>query len=184
LIWVKLFLLVTGSAGLVWVSRIPLRSFSSHGFYRFFAWECILSLILLNLDHWFDSPFTFRQLVSWLFLIGSIFLVIHGVYLLKLVGKPDGQRSDDELINFEKTTRLVVRGAYRYIRHPLYSSLLFLAWGAFLKDISWGAAILVMAATVFLVLTARFEEKENIQFFGTEYEEYMRHTRMFVPFLF
>jgi protein-S-isoprenylcysteine O-methyltransferase Ste14 len=49
----------------------------------------------------------------------------------------------------EKTTILVTTGAYRYIRHPLYSSLLFLAWGIFFKAPSWPGGLLALAATFF-----------------------------------
>jgi protein-S-isoprenylcysteine O-methyltransferase Ste14 len=37
---------------------------------------------------------------------------------------------------------------------------------------------------MFLVATVRAEEAENIHFFGPAYREYMRQTKMFVPFLF
>jgi protein-S-isoprenylcysteine O-methyltransferase Ste14 len=70
------------------------------------------------------------------------------------------------------------------IRHPLYSSLLFLAWGIFFKQVSLTATTLVLVATVSLVATVRVEEAENIQRFGDEYVDYMKTTRMFIPFLF
>jgi protein-S-isoprenylcysteine O-methyltransferase Ste14 len=88
------------------------------------------------------------------------------------------------LVAFEKTTALVTTGAYSYIRHPLYSSLLFLAWGIFFKDPSWLGGLLALGATLFLVATARVEEAENLRFFGEAYREYMKQTGMFVPFLF
>jgi protein-S-isoprenylcysteine O-methyltransferase Ste14 len=66
----------------------------------------------------------------------------------------------------------------------MYSSLLFLAWGVFLKDLSWLSAILALAATVFLVATAKMEEAENIRFFGPAYQTYIRQTKRFIPFLF
>jgi protein-S-isoprenylcysteine O-methyltransferase Ste14 len=36
---------------------------------------------------------------------------------------------------------------------------------------------------LFLVATARVEEAENLRFFGEEYQEYMKRTKMFVPYL-
>lgn len=75
-------------------------------------------------------------------------------------------------------------GAYKYIRHPLYSSLLFLAWGAFLKHLSWLGLILVVAASIFLFLTARSDESECLLHFGDAYRTYMRGTKRFVPFVF
>jgi len=172
------------STGIVWVSRSALLDFRSHGFYRFFAWEAILALVLLNLDRWFYRPFSLQQLLSWPLLLASLFLVIDGVRLLRLVGQPDEAREDPSLIGIEKTTTLVTVGAYRYIRHPLYSSLLFLAWGTFFKHPSWVGVFLALTATVFLTLTARVEEAENLLFFGAAYQGYMKQTKMFIPFLF
>ena len=181
----KIILFVVASAGLVYISRASLRAPRSHGFYRFFAWEAILALILVNVEYWFWNPFSLQQILSWIFLIASAFLVVHAVHLLRRIGKPDTQRSGDEAaIGFEKTTQLVVVGAYKYIRHPMYSSLLFLTWGVLFKDLSSLSGIFALAATVFLVATAKAEEKEDIRFFGTSYQTYIKQTKMFIPFLF
>ncbi len=180
----KVIVFVVASVGLVWVSWPSLRSFRFHGFYRFFTFELILSLILLNLNYWFYEPFSIHQIISWLLLIVSLFLVIHGFQLLRRVGKPDSEREDPSLIGIEKTTELVTVGAYRYIRHPLYSSLLFLAWGVFFKHPSWVGVSLAVITSFFLTMTAKIEEAENICFFGPAYESYMKQTKMFIPFLF
>ena len=175
---------VVGSAVLIYVSRASLRAPRSHGFYRFFAWEAILALTSLNLYHWFDNPFAWHQLISWFLLMVSLFLVIHGVRLLQQRGKRNTQRDDAPMFEFEKTTAIVVAGAYRYIRHPLYSSLLFLAWGVAFKATSWLNGLLAVIATLFLIATAQAEEVEDIRFFGPAYQEYMKQTKMFIPFLF
>ena len=181
----KTLLFLVASSGIVYISRASLRSPRSHGFYRFFAWEAILALILLNAEYWLWNPFSLHQVISWIFLIASAFLVVHAVHLLRMIGKPTAERSDDEAaIGFEKTSQLVTVGAYKYIRHPMYSSLLFLTWGVLFKDLSWLAGIFALAATVFLVATAKAEEAENVHFFGTAYQTYIKQTRMFIPFIF
>ncbi|MBN1659357.1 MAG: isoprenylcysteine carboxylmethyltransferase family protein [Anaerolineae bacterium] len=181
---VKGLFFLLGTAGLAYLSRASLAAPRSHGFYRFFAWEAILALFLLNVDVWFRAPFSWHQILSWALLVISALLVIGGVRLLTHSGAPDAARDDVPMVAFEKTTRLVTTGLYRYIRHPLYSSLLFLTWGIFFKTPSWLGGALAAAATLCLVATARVEEAEDIRFFGEEYQEYMRHSRMFVPFLF
>lgn len=133
-------------------------------------------MILLNLEVWFKNPFSVPQIISWVLLIISIFLVIHGVHLLRAVGKPRDALED--------TTKLVLQGAYKYIRHPLYSSLLFLAWGVFFKNLDLLNTTLVVIATLFLAATARAEEAENLQKFGPAYADYMKKSKMFVPFVF
>jgi protein-S-isoprenylcysteine O-methyltransferase Ste14 len=181
----KIFLFVVASAGIAYISRASLRSPRSHGFYRFFAWEAMLALILLNVEYWFWNPFSLQQITSWIFLVASAFLVVHAVHLLRNMGKPSAQRSEDEAsIGFEKTTQLVVVGAYKYIRHPMYSSLLFLTWGVLFKDLSWLSGVFALAASFFLVATAKAEEAEDIRFFGASYQAYIKQTKMFIPFLF
>jgi protein-S-isoprenylcysteine O-methyltransferase Ste14 len=181
LLKITIFVIVAGI--LVYISRASLTNPKSHGFYRFFAWIDIAALIVINSDAWFANPLALHQIISWILLIISIVLVIEGISLLQTIGKPDKSRYDNTLLGMEKTTRLVVVGLYKYIRHPLYSSLLFLGWGVFFKSISIISAILIILATTGLILTARKEERENIAYFGGEYQEYMKKTRMFIPYL-
>lgn len=176
-------ILVGTTVLIVYVSRHSLRDPRSHGFYRAFAWEIILLLIVLNLHRWFLDPLSWNQIVSWLLLAVSLFLVIHVVHLLRSIGRPDPRRNDVALIGIEKTTVLVTDGAYGLIRHPAYSSLLFLGWGVFFKHPSLAGGLLGAAATALLVATAKTEELENIRYFGRAYIDYMRRTWMFVPFL-
>ncbi len=172
----QLIIFAIASVGIILFSWPSLRNPQAHGFYRFFAFEAILALILLNLEHWFRDPFSTAQIVSWLLLTASLVMVIHGFYLLRVIGKPQG--------NLENTTILVTLGAYQYIRHPLYSSLLYLGWGAFFKDPSLPGGLLALIAAAALIATAKVEEAENIAKFGAAYARYKQTTRMFVPFLF
>jgi protein-S-isoprenylcysteine O-methyltransferase Ste14 len=172
----KLIIFAVASVGNVLFSWKPLKNPHSHGFYRFFAFELILASVLLKVHVWFNDPLSFHQIVSWVLLIICSALVVHGFYLLRAIGRPSG--------DFENTSRLVVVGAYKYIRHPMYASLFYLAWGVFFKDPDMSGLILVLLTTFFLVASARVEEGENIRKFGTEYTIYMVRTRMFIPFLY
>ncbi len=184
MLW-KIIFFVVGTAFLLLVSRASLRDPRSHGFYRFFAWETMLILFLLNVTYWFENPFAWYQLIAWFLLFLSIVPVVWGTLLLRKHGKPVEKREQDPtLLAFEKTTNLVTSGIYRYIRHPLYCSLLLLTWGFFFKHPSWAGGALAAVATGFLVLTAQADEAECVKFFGTAYEEYMKKTKRFIPFLF
>jgi protein-S-isoprenylcysteine O-methyltransferase Ste14 len=161
---------------IVYISWPSLRDVRAHGFYRFFALQAILGLVLVNLPAWFQDPFSAGQVISWLLLAVSLGLVIHAARLLRTAGRPSG--------GVESTTVLVKQGAYRYIRHPLYSSLLFLAWGAFLKNITLPSTLLVLVASLSLAATASVEEAENLRKFGADYAAYQQSTRRFIPFVF
>jgi len=173
---------IVGTLCLALVSRRVLLKPRSHGFWRFWAWETILVLFLRKMGGWFVDPFSWHQLLSWGLFLLSIAFVIEGLRLLRDVGKRDGTR-DTELLGLEKTAELVTSGLYRLVRHPLYASLLFLAWGIFFKAPTAIDACLVLAASVFLVATARIEEGENLAFFGEAYAEYMKRSRMFIPWV-
>ncbi len=173
---IRTILFILASGGIVIFSFPSLRNPRSHGFFRFFAFETLLVLTLTNVGSWFIDPFSIAQVVSWILLGCSVFLAIYGFYLLRVIGRPQG--------NLESTTRLVIIGAYKYIRHPLYSSLLLLAWGVCLKDPGLFSIVLALVTSVFLYATARAEEAENLAKFGHEYESYRQFTKMFIPRLF
>jgi protein-S-isoprenylcysteine O-methyltransferase Ste14 len=175
---------VVASAGILCLSWRSLHWPRSHGFSRFFAFEFIAALVVLNAPHWFRDPFAPRQLVSWVLLFGSIWPAVAGLRLLRTRGRPSREAYDPTKLAFEKTTALVATGMYRYIRHPMYASLLGLAWGTALKDLSAASVALALAASVSLFVTAVAEERENVAQFGPSYAEYMKTTRRFIPFLF
>jgi len=158
--------------------------FKSHGFYRSISWLCIAWLFATNYIDWFNNPFSVRQIISWIFLIISGYLVIVGVIFLKKIGRPKNGRNEKSLYQFEKTSVLVDKGIFKYIRHPLYSSLLFLTWGIFLKSPTIELLIISFLSTIFLYLTAISDEKECIIFFGDKYIEYMKKSKRFIPYIF
>jgi protein-S-isoprenylcysteine O-methyltransferase Ste14 len=169
---------------LVFVSWQSLHHPHSHGFYRFFAWEAILALVFVNVGFWFYQPFAWNQLIAWSLLCFSLIPLVFGIHSLRTRGKPVKQREGDSaLLGFEKTTNLVTNGIYHYIRHPLYSSLFLLAWGIFFKSPSWQGTGLAITATGFLVATAKADEVECTHFFGIQYQEYMKNTKMFIPYI-
>ena len=183
MITIQWIIFIAGTIVIVWVSRSSLRDIQSHGFYRFFTWEIILIMLAVNIRYWIKDPFSVRQIVAWTLLIISLILIFQGVKLFRQEGEIDQDRDDPSLVGIEKTTELVTVGVYRYIRHPFYSSLLFLAWGIFFKQITWITLSLGIAATIFLILTAKKEEVENIKYFGEPYQEYMQNTKMFIPYV-
>lgn len=182
---IKIISFIIGSVFLVTVSRKSLPHPRSHGFYRFFAWECMLALFLLNVDFWFRDPFAWNQILAWTLLIACIVPLVFGVQALRSRGKPVVSRTGDEsLLAFEKTTQLVTSGIYKYIRHPLYSSLFLLMWGISFKSLSLASISFALLATLFLLLTAKADEAECVKFFGSAYSDYMKTTRMFIPYVF
>jgi protein-S-isoprenylcysteine O-methyltransferase Ste14 len=181
----RLTLFVAASALFLRLSWRSLRDARAHGFYRFFAFELLLALVLLNAPVWFHDPFCYRQWLSWALGLASIGLAVEGFQLLRVVGRPSPVDVRASNLAFENTTTLVTTGLYRYIRHPMYASLLALAGCAYLKDPKNIVSLLfALGAAISLVATALIEERENLAFFGAPYGAYMERTRRFVPFVF
>ncbi|NJD23825.1 MAG: isoprenylcysteine carboxylmethyltransferase family protein [Betaproteobacteria bacterium] len=173
-------LFAAGSAVLAWLSRKPLRHPGSHGFYRFFAWEGILAVVVMNRGPWGEDPFSPHQIASWLLMLASISLALAGYGGLR-AARGSGGRADGSLYDWEKTGALVTSGVFAHIRHPMYTALLLLAWGAFMQAPGWAGAAAATTTSVCLYLTARADERECLAWFGPAYTDYMRRTRMFVP---
>jgi protein-S-isoprenylcysteine O-methyltransferase Ste14 len=154
---------------------LSIRHKRYHGIARFFSFESIFIIVLLNVKIWFREPFSLLQIISWILLISSIYVAVAGFILLKRVGKPDS--------NIENTSVLVREGFYKYIRHPLYLSLFMVGTGAMLKDPGLLQLVLGVVNLAAVWLTARMEEKEMVARFGDAYQRYMKETKMFIPYL-
>jgi protein-S-isoprenylcysteine O-methyltransferase Ste14 len=173
---VEIIILIILTIVISWLSWIvSLRDKRYHGIFRFVSFESILILVLLNYPLWFKNPLAWYQLVSWVLLGGSLLVAFFGFYLYYHHGKPaDGM---------EETTALITSGLYRYIRHPLYLSLILGGFGIMMKDLKWLSLILAFVNLLALYLTAKVEEKEMIKRFDKDYEEYMSGTKMFIPYI-
>lgn len=174
---ISIFILITGTILILLFSwYLSVKHKRYHGIARFFSFESILILILFNYGIWFRNPFSGIQLISWFFLVLSLYFAIAGYLLLRRIGKPrEG--------NFENTSVLVREGLYKYIRHPLYLSLVLFGTGAMMKDPGFKQLIAGSVNLIAIFLTARIEEKEMIARFGEEYRRYMNETKMFIPYL-
>jgi protein-S-isoprenylcysteine O-methyltransferase Ste14 len=142
----------------------------------FFAFEALLVLFYLNIDKWLINPFSWDQVFSWFLAVTSAGFALSGFYALRKYGETDG--------DWEATTRLIQKGVFEYIRHPLYSSLMILAVGILFKDLTFPAIMAFLVALTFLVAASFVEEKENLAKFGVEYAVYVNNTRRYIPFVF
>ncbi|HVN14617.1 MAG TPA: hypothetical protein VMT73_02665, partial [Anaerolineales bacterium] len=114
---IQVAVLIITSILLIAISWKSLRKPNSHGFYRFFVWEAIAALVVINAPVWFKSPASWNQIISWILLIACFVPLGFGVQSLRTQGKPTEQRAgDSSLMSFEKTTQLVTSGIYHYIR--------------------------------------------------------------------
>jgi protein-S-isoprenylcysteine O-methyltransferase Ste14 len=77
------------------------------------------------------------------------------------------------------STRLVVNGLYRWVRHPLYTAGLALIW--LVPAMTANLLALNLGLTFYLVIGAKFEERKLLRQFGQAYAQYLARTPMLVP---
>jgi protein-S-isoprenylcysteine O-methyltransferase Ste14 len=105
----------------------------------------------------------------------SAYIGLTGYITLKMKGRSTK--------NFENTSVLVKSGIYKLIRHPLYFSLFLLGTGTMMKEPSRIALILGTINLIAIYITAITEEKEMVSKFGKPYEDYIKETKMFIPYI-
>jgi protein-S-isoprenylcysteine O-methyltransferase Ste14 len=79
--------------------------------------------------------------------------------------------------------RLVTRGPYRFVRHPIYESVCLFAWACGLGHLSVIALGMAAIVTVGAVVRVAVEERLLRQQYP-EYVEYARRTKRIVPYVF
>ena len=89
--------------------------------------------------------------------------------------------SDIESAVVHSEHRVVSRGIYKYIRHPIYTGDLLLLVGLELALNSW----LVVGALLLIPITARqaIQEEQDLATKLPGYDQYCRRTKRFLPFV-
>ena len=74
---------------------------------------------------------------------------------------------------------LVVKGMYRWVRHPLYTAGLVFIWVTPLMTVN--VLALNLGLTIYIIVGAYFEERKLVGEYGEAYRRYRRDTPMLIP---
>jgi protein-S-isoprenylcysteine O-methyltransferase Ste14 len=77
---------------------------------------------------------------------------------------------------------MVERGPYRFVRHPMYSSLLVMGVPLVADYFSWLRLLALLGLAVDLVVKLRYEEGLLAAHYP-QYAAYMNHTKRLIPFV-
>lgn len=123
---------------------------------------------------------TVSQNVQIALIIIGLLIIIIGC-LTNILGRFSLGRNWANQIKVYDGHSLVRSGAYRYVRHPLYASLIWMFFGGSLVYLNYSALLLnVLIFIPFMYYRAKQEEAELSSRFK-EYGEYAKQTGMFFP---
>jgi protein-S-isoprenylcysteine O-methyltransferase Ste14 len=74
---------------------------------------------------------------------------------------------------------LTVHGAYRWVRHPLYTSSLLLIWAQ--PDLTYDRILFNLSWTGWIIVGSFLEERDLLAHFGESYARYQQEVPMLVP---
>jgi protein-S-isoprenylcysteine O-methyltransferase Ste14 len=80
---------------------------------------------------------------------------------------------------------VIEQGVYRWVRHPSYTGGMLMYLGTGLALTNWLSVVIIsVAGAVGYLYRVRVEEQALQATLGGRYQEYMRRTKRFVPFVF
>ncbi len=121
---------------------------------------------------WFSIPAMaihplVRIILIIMFFIDGMYLVLGGLHAVNKNGR-DG--------------KLVTSGVFLFVRHPLYSAIIYSITGLLaMLFYSWGLLLSAIPLSFFWSWLVIREERYLIQYFGEEYDNYCRTTGQFFP---
>ena len=140
-------------------------------FFVGFYWLIRMRVAVIRTDLWW-----MRFLLSG----GGLTILILGC-LVNIKGRFNLGRNWSNQIKIYEDHQLVRTGAYRWVRHPLYASIIWMFYGACLIQMNLAAFIATTFIFVpFMYFRARQEERLLTEQFP-EYREYRAQTGMFFP---
>ena len=134
-----------------------------------------LFLVIWVADSFFlhKSTFLSDYLPLWIRLLILGLALVVGMLLFK---------SDHVVVNHrERPDGVMVTGAFRYVRHPLYLASILTYLGLTVSTMSIFSFVLLIGIFIFYNYIAGYEEKLLEIRFGDEYRRYKKKTSKWVP---
>ncbi len=145
------------------------------GLSRLSAVLIALQFALIGLIVWPFRPQHFG-LIFWLLIVAAVILSVYTLLHNRLGNfniRPEPKA----------TGQLITSGPYRFIRHPMYSTVLIAALAFVVAENIWLKLGLWVALALVLSTKASFEEQLMREKFS-EYGAYLERSNRFIPFIF
>ena len=123
----------------------------------------------------FSAKLNDLNLISLSFIAVSIAIGLHAIIDMQL-------KNLNIQPSLRQNHKLITKGIYTYIRHPMYTSVLLLCFGLMLNNNTLATQVVMLILVIDLILKSNFEEKLLSKRFKN-YDEYRQKTGRFIPFL-
>tara|TARA_B100002019_G_scaffold73606_1_gene63590 strand:- start:61 stop:534 length:474 start_codon:yes stop_codon:yes gene_type:complete len=125
-------------------------------------------IIILHFFQWeFIPQKQIIQVSSFSYLLGFLIIIIACIILLVAIN--DLGRNLSPFPRPKNNSNLVTKGIYRYTRHPMYYSLVFISLGVFITKLS----IYFLFLSTSLVLVIKFKIALEEKYLNDKYKNYL-----------
>ena len=121
---------------------------------HFFRWELIPQKQIINV-----TPFSYS--------IGFLIIII--AFIILLIAIKDLGRNLSPFPRPINNSNLVTKGIYRFTRHPMYYSLIFISFGVFITKLS----IYYLFLSTSLILIIKFKIALEEQYLKNKFKNYL-----------
>jgi len=88
------------------------------------------------------------------------------------------------ILEIKKDHKLITRGVYKYLRHPMYTHIwLWVIGQGFILNNSFVLISGIVFWSILYFIRVGKEEQMMLQQFGSEYKDYMMNTPRIIPFI-
>jgi len=121
---------------------------------HFFKWEFIPEKQIIQV-----TPFSY--------FVGFLIIII--AFIILLVAIKDLGRNLSPFPRPKNNSNLVTKGIYRFTRHPMYYSLIFISFGVFITKLS----IYYLFLSISLILIIKFKIALEEQYLNNKFKNYL-----------
>ena len=124
---------------------------------------------------------------------GVYFWMLRAMFVISITGFYWGVKSLDSFDPYgvknikiliykkeQKPMPMTVKGAYRWMRHPLYFFILLMIWSY--PELTIDRLLFNVLWTVWIIIGTMMEERDLVSYFGDQYSIYQKKVPMIIPY--
>lgn len=121
----------------------------------------------------------FKEIPLWQQFLGTFFVVLGAIF--NIIGRLNLKENWGNHIKIYDNHRLITKGLYKVVRHPLYSSIMLMLFGG---SVAYGSILSFILTVVIFIPFMYYRAKQEEELLCEEFEDYKEYqskTGMFFP---